>query len=312
MKKILTIIGPTAIGKTELGVRIAKVINGQIIGLDSRQIYKKMPIGTAQPSKEEMMSIKHHLIGIKEPNKTVSAGKYSDMVLSKVNDVTDNGFTPIIVGGAGLYYRAITRGIFDKSSSDNLIRLNLEKEYDENPKLLYKKLKKIDPAYSKIVHINNKKRLVRALEIYQISRIAPTQHFDNQKINQSKKLDLFTVFLVLKRDVHRKIIKYRALKMLENGWIKEVENLISLKNKKNIPFPALNSIGYKQISNYLEGQIDKKELFDIIVNKTWQYARKQNQWFKKESVNLTVDITNLDLKELSLYISDIYKSRYID
>ena len=161
MKKILTIVGPTAIGKTEVGVSIAKNINGQIIGLDSRQIYKKMPIGTAQPSKDEMMSIKHHLVGIKDPNETVSAGKYSDMVLSKVSDVIDSGYTPIIVGGAGLYYRAITRGIFDKSSSDNLIRSNLEKQYDENPEFLYEKLKKIDPVYSKIVHINNKKRLMR-------------------------------------------------------------------------------------------------------------------------------------------------------
>ena len=312
MKKILTIVGPTAIGKTELSVSIAKDINGQIIGLDSRQIYKKMPIGTAQPNKDEMMSIKHHLVGIKDPNETVSAGKYSDMVLSKVSDVIDNGFTPIIVGGAGLYYRAITRGIFDKSSSDNLIRSNLEKQYDENPKFLYDKLKKIDPVYSKIVHINNKKRLVRALEIYQISGTTPTKHFNNQKMNQSKKLDLFTVFLVLERNVHRKIIKSRALKMLDNGWIKEVENLISLKNKKNIPFPALNSIGYKQISNYLEGKIDKNQLLDIIFNKTWQYARKQNQWFKKESINLTVDTTNLNLKELGLHISDIYRSSSIN
>jgi len=308
LKKILTIIGPTAIGKTEVGVSIAKNINGQIIGLDSRQIYKKMPIGTAQPSKDEMMSIKHHLIGIKDPYETVSAGKYSEMVLSKVSDVIDSGYTPIIVGGAGLYYRAITRGIFDKSSSDNLIRSNLEKQYDENSEFLYDKLKKIDPVYSKIVHINNKKRLVRALEIYQISGATPTKHFNNQKMNQSKKLDLFTVFLVLERNAHRKIIKSRALKMLDKGWIKEVENLISLKNKKNSTFPALNSIGYKQISNYLEGQIDKNELLDIIVNKTWQYARKQNQWFKKESINLTVDTTNLNLKELGLHISDIYRS----
>jgi tRNA dimethylallyltransferase len=312
LKKILTIIGPTAIGKTEVGVSIAKNINGQIIGLDSRQIYKKMPIGTAQPSKDEMMSIKHHLIGIKEPDETVSAGKYSDMVLSKVSNVIDNGYNPIIVGGAGLYYRAITRGIFDKSSSDYLIRSNLEKQYDENPEFLYDKLKKIDPVYSKIVHINNKKRLVRALEIYQISGTTATKHFNNQKMNQSKKLDLFTVFLVLERNAHRKIIKSRALKMLDNGWIKEVENLIALKNKKNIPFPALNSIGYKQISNYLEGQIDKNELLDIIFNKTWQYARKQNQWFKKESINLTVDTTNLNLKELGLHISDIFRSSSIN
>jgi len=96
LKKILTIIGPTAVGKTEVGVSIAKNINGQIIGLDSRQIYKKMPIGTAQPSKDEMMSIKHHLIGIKEPDETVSAGKYSDMVLSKVNNVIDSGLIRLL------------------------------------------------------------------------------------------------------------------------------------------------------------------------------------------------------------------------
>jgi tRNA dimethylallyltransferase len=311
LKKILTIIGPTAIGKTKLGVNVAGLLNGQVIGLDSRQIYKDMPIGTAQPNNEEMRSIKHHLIGIKEPKETLSAGEYSEMVISKVNEVKNNGFTPIIVGGAGLYYRAITQGIFDESTSDDLIRLNLEKEYDENSELLYEKLKKIDPVYSQIVHINNKKRLVRALEIHQISGLAPTKHFKNQKMNQSKKLDLFTVFLVIKKDVHRKIIKKRTLKMLDSGWIKEAKNLIYLKNKNNVSFPALNSIGYRQISNYLDGKIDKKELVDIIINKTWQYARKQNQWFKKENINLTVDITNIDIVELGLQISDIYRSSYI-
>lgn len=311
MKKILTIIGPTAIGKTELGVNIAEVVNGQVIGLDSRQIYKNMPIGTAQPSKHEMRSIKHHLIGIKDPQDTISAGEYSKIVISKINEVINDGFTPIIVGGAGLYYRSITRGIFDESTSNNLIRSKLEKEYDKNSKFLYEKLKKIDPEYSKVVHINNKKRLVRALEIHQISGIPPTTHFKNQKTNQSEKLDLFTVFLVLERSVHRKIIKKRTLEMLGNGWVEEVENLISLKNKKNASIPALTSIGYRQILNYLNGRIDKDELADIITNKTWQYARKQNQWFKKESINITIDITNLDMSDVASQISDIYKNSYM-
>ena len=150
MKKILTIIGPTAIGKTELGVNIAEVVNGQVIGLDSRQIYKNMPIGTAQPSKYEMRSIKHHLIGIKDPAETISAGEYSKIVISKINEVINDGFTPIIVGGAGLYYRSITRGIFDESTSNNLIRSKLEKEYSLKDLEISFKTDVIDSEYAGI------------------------------------------------------------------------------------------------------------------------------------------------------------------
>ncbi len=308
MKKIFTIIGPTAIGKTNISIKIAKLIKGQVVGLDSRQVYKGMSIGTAQPNKIEMQSIVHHLIGIRDPWKSISAGEYSEMVINSVNSIMNAGEIPIICGGAGLYYRAINKGIFEKSSSNEYIRKDLELRYDKNPTKLHNELKKIDPDYYKIVHINNKKRLVRALEIYRITGKAPSENFKNQYTEKTNKLNLYTVFLTIEKESHLNNIRERTIKMLDNGWIDEVKSLITLKEEMEIDFPALDSIGYKQIIEYLNGSFNKDLLIETIVNKTWQYAKKQYKWFKKENIDLIVDITNLDSSEVSECICDIYKS----
>ena len=308
MKKIFTIIGPTAIGKTNISIKIAKLIKGQVVGLDSRQVYKGMSIGTAQPNKIEMQSIVHHLIGIRDPWKSISAGEYSEMVINSVNSIINAGENPIICGGAGLYYRAINKGIFEKSSSNKYIRKDLELRYDKNPTKLHNELKKIDPDYYKIVHLNNKKRLVRALEIYRITGKAPSENFKNQYTEETNKLNLYTVFLTIEKESHLKNIRERTIKMLDNGWIDEVKSLITLKEEMEIDFPALDSIGYKQIIEYLDGYFNKDSLIETIVNKTWQYAKKQYKWFKKEDIDLIVDITNLDPSKVSECIYDIYKS----
>ena len=308
MKKIFTIIGPTAIGKTNISIKIAKLIKGQVVGLDSRQVYKGMSIGTAQPNKIEMQSIVHHLIGIRDPWKSISAGEYSEMVINSVNSIMNAGENPIICGGAGLYYRAINKGIFEKSSSNKDIRKDLELRYDKNPTKLHNELKKIDPDYYKIVHLNNKKRLVRALEIYRITGKAPSENFKNQYTEETNKLNLYTVFLTIEKESHLKNIRERTIKMLDNGWIDEVKSLITLKEEMEIDFPALDSIGYKQIIEYLDGSFNKDSLIETIVNKTWQYAKKQYKWFKKENIDLIVDITNLDPSKVSECIYDIYKS----
>ena len=310
MKKIITIIGPTAIGKTNLSIELAKLINGQIVGLDSRQIYKGMSIGTAQPTELEMELVKHHLIGFREPWESISAGEYSEMVIEITKNITKNGFSPIISGGAGLYYRAITRGIFDESTSDADIRLEIEDEYNLNPILLYEKLKKIDPDYAKIVHVNNKKRLVRALEIYQITGISPSKNFEKQKNEQikPKKMSLFTIFLSLDKEIHRKRIRSRTLEMINNGWIEETKRLIKIRDENNIDLPALNSIGYEQIVSFLNGEMSKEALLETIINKTWQYARKQVKWFRNEDIDLTIDITNLDSVSAANCICDLYST----
>ena len=308
MKRIFTIIGPTAVGKTNISIKIAKLIKGQVVGLDSRQIYKGMSIGTAQPNKIEMQSIVHHLIGKRDPWKSISAGEYSEMVINSVNSIMNAGENPIICGGAGLYYRAINRGIFEKSSSNEDVRKDLELRYDKNPNKLHNELKKIDPDYYKIVHLNNKKRLVRALEIHQITGKTPSENFKNQYSGKTNKLNLFTVFLAIEKEPHLNNIRERTIKMLESGWIDEVKSLIALKEEMEIDFPALDSIGYKQIIEHLNGSINKDNLIDTIVIKTWQYAKKQYKWFKKENIDLIVDITNLDPSVVSDCIYDTYKS----
>jgi tRNA dimethylallyltransferase len=310
LKKIITIIGPTAIGKTTLSIELAKLINGQIVGLDSRQIYKGMSIGTAQPTELEKRLVKHHLIGFREPWESISAGEYSEMVIEISKNITKGGFSPIISGGAGLYYRALTSGIFDESTSNIDIRLEIEKEYDLNPILLYEKLKEIDPDYAKIVHINNKKRLVRALEIYKITGVSPSKNFEKQKNqqNKQKKMNLFTIILSLDREIHRARIRSRTLEMINDGWIKETKRLIKIRQNNNIDLPALNSIGYEQIVNFLNGEMSKEELVETIINKTWQYARKQVKWFRNEDIDLTIDITNLDSASAANCICDLYST----
>tara|TARA_B100000029_G_scaffold184279_1_gene181815 strand:+ start:1068 stop:1997 length:930 start_codon:yes stop_codon:yes gene_type:complete len=308
MKKILTIIGSTGLGKTDLAIKIAKKINGEIIGLDSRQVYKYMPIGTAQPSEAELRDVPHHLIGFRDPWQSISAGEYAKMVFERVCEIKDRNRYPIICGGAGLYYMAITKGIFLDSYSDSELRKKLEVQYEENPISLLNRLQIIDPKYGKIVHINNKKRLIRALEIFELTGYPPTEHFENQKKNENQLLDTYAVFLTLDKNLHLDRIKTRTYQMLKNGWIEEVKNLLSLEKEKQLHLPALDSIGYKQIRDYLNGDIDIDTLKELIITKTRQYARKQNKWFKKENIDLTVDLTNLNRINFDDYIYDIYKT----
>ena len=230
------------------------------------------------------------------------------MVMISSKNITKSGFNPIISGGAGLYYRALTKGIFDKSATNIDVRSKLENEYDSNPIIMYEKLKKIDPEYVKIVHINNKKRLVRALEIYQTTGISPSKHFENQKNQKIKpeKLSLFTIYLCLEREAHRRRIRSRALEMLDNGWIEETKSLIKMREENTRALPALNSIGYEQIINFLNRKINKETLLEIITNKTWQYARKQINWFKNEDIDLTINVTNLGSLSAANCISDLY------
>ena len=307
MNKILTIIGPTAVGKTKLAIDIAKNLNAEIIGLDSRQVYKNMAIGTAQPSKKEMQGINHHLIGIKDPWANISAGEYARMVIEKINEINNRGSVPIICGGAGLYYRALTQGIFDESYTDVRLREKLELRYKKDSVLLLQQLQDIDPEYARIVHINNKKRLIRAMEIFELTGSPPTEHFNKQKKNNFKLLDLYTIYLSLRKDTYQKKIELRTNQMFDAGWISEVKELLYLQKDKNIKIPALNSIGYQEIIRYIKGNLSKDKLIESVVIKTRQYAKKQMKWFIKEDIDLLVDLTNLNGIDFHKYICDIYK-----
>ena len=293
LKKVLTIVGSTASGKTTLAIEIAKRINGEIISLDSRQVFKGMAIGTAQPTKKQMDTVKHHLVGCLEPEEFISSGKYASLVKEKINDIVSQNKNPIICGGSGLYYRAIQKGFFKGSISNLKVRKNLELQYAKNPELLFNKLKSIDKKYSKIVHINNKQRLIRALEIYECTGKSPSEHFQTQYVDPAKTVELYTIFLRWERTSLNKRIKERTKDMLLKGWIDEVENLLELQTNRQKVFSSLNSIGYKHIKSFLNNEISKKEMFEIIYIRTRQLARKQEKWFKKEPINLFVMMDSL-------------------
>ena len=284
----LAIIGPTASGKTKVAVEIAKRIEGEIIGLDSRQIYKDMAIGTAQPSIKEQRGVLHHLIGIKPPTETISAGAYSKLVLDVAKDIKSRNHIPVLCGGSGLYYRALTQGIFDESKTDLKIRKELENEYDQHGfETLMSQLLSIDPDYAKNVHPNNKKRLIRALEIYQSTGKTPTQHYKKQSNTlKNNTLDLFTIYLEWEKSELNNRIKTRTKEMLKDGWIDEVKKL--LKDYSDAIIPPLDSIGYREIVSYINNKTTLRSLKKTIAIKTRQFSVRQIKWFNKESIDLTI------------------------
>jgi len=308
MKKILTIIGSTASGKTSLSVELAKKLDGEIIGLDSRQIYEGMSIGTAQPTQDEMEGIQHHLMGFQDPAIPISAGIYTSKVKEKVTEIQKNGKTPIICGGAGLYFRALKTGIFQGSVSDLPIRNRLDQAYEDDPVALLERLKFIDPEYAEIVHINNKKRLMRALEIYEITGRSPSEHFKAQKEKPTDSLNLYTILLNWNRQKIINRIERRTDEMLENGWIEEVESLLIQQEKSKLTYPGLNSIGYRQIQAYLKNEMTLDEMKEDIVIRTRQFARRQVQWFKKENIDLIIEMDNLDTEKIPQIIFDLIQS----
>ena len=299
MEKILTIVGPTASGKTSLAIALAKKINGEVISLDSRQIYEGMGIGTAQPTIKERLGVKHHLVGCFAPSKFISSGKYFSLVKDKISEIKKQNKRPIICGGSGLYYRTIQKGIFKGSKSHFKIRERLEFEYSKNPQILYKRLKSIDEKYSKIVHINNKQRLIRALEIFESTGKSPSDHFQIQNLNPTRTMKLYTIFLKWERITINRRIKERMKDMFKQGWIKEVGDLLQSQEIHNKNYPSLNSIGYKHIKAYLDGKITKESMFELINIRTRQMARRQEKWFKKEPIDLYVQMDHLQNKKIS-------------
>ena len=178
---------------------------------------------------------------------------------------------------------------------------------DKDPVSLMLKLEAVDSQYANIVHINNRKRLIRALEIFELTGNGPTKHFIDQKNSQSQLLSLYTVYLYLDKNAHINKIRDRTEKMIKDGWIKEVKKLLFLQKETKKVIPPLDSIGYTQIIEYLKGSIAQDTLKEIIITKTRQYAKKQKKWFENENIDLKIDLTNLEKIDIHNYLCDIFK-----
>ena len=285
--KVIVIVGPTASGKTSLAIKLAKKINGEIVSCDSMQIYKDMNIGTAKPTIEEQNEIKHYLIDIISPEERFSVSDYQTNALKAIEEILKKGKIPIVVGGTGLYVNSLIYGIkFLNISFDEKYRQELEdKAKKEGLEALYNKAKKIDPKAMETISKNDKKRILRVLEIFHQTGITKSKQ-DELSRNEDVKYDFKVFGINIEREILYKRINDRVDNMIQNGLIQEVENIYN-KFKK---FPtSMQAIGYKEVVEYLNKNISKEEMIEKIKMETRRYAKRQLTWFRKNKDIIWLD-----------------------
>ncbi len=277
MIKVFVIAGPTASGKSAFGVDIAKEINGEIISCDSMQIYKRMNIGTAKISIEEMDGVVHHLIDIVEPNEEFSVGEYSFRANELIGDIASRGKVPIVVGGTGLYIDSILYPMSFGGCKNIAIRKSLEEDCEKYGKeYMHALLREIDPLDAEKIHPNNVKRVLRALEIYKTTG----ERKSDMQISQRKlQYDCCMTVLDIARDVLYKRIESRVDDMIERGLTKEVDALL----EEGISFDgqSMQAIGYKEFRLLYEKKIAEDEVKEKIKQNSRNYAKRQITWLKK-------------------------------
>lgn len=280
MQKVIVICGPTASGKTALSIELAKTINGEIVSADSMQIYDEMSIGTAKPDKEEMQGIKHYLIGNISPTRRYSVSDYKSDAIQAINEIVQHGKMPVVVGGTGLYVNSLIYGIdYPEIETDLEYRAELEKiANEEGLEYLYKKAKEIDEEAMKNISINDKKRIIRVLEIYKETGKTKTQiELESRKNGVPYDYHVFAINML--REILYDRINRRVDIMLEKGLIDEVKQLYKKYGEQLCT--SVQGIGYKEVIDYLNGKYTKEEMTEKIKMETRRYAKRQLTWFKK-------------------------------
>lgn len=294
-KKLITISGQTASGKTNLSIRLAQDLNCSIISCDSRQFYKEMSIGTAVPSKLELSKANHYFIHHKSVKDNYTVGDFQNDALKLIENLFKKDDYIILTGGSGMYMDAIVNGI-DKFPKIKLgVRELLNEKHNSRGILFLKnKLKELDPEYYDIVDVNNHRRLIRALEVC-ISTGKPYSSFLNKK---NKKYDFESVNFGIKvdRELLYKKINYRVDKMISDGLIKEAKNLLNFKDLN-----PLNTVGYKELFEHFKGNLTKSQAIEKIKQNTRRYAKRQMTWLKNK--NLVWIENNVEIDEIKRFIN---------
>lgn len=289
-EKVIVICGPTASGKTALSIELAKKINGEIVSADSMQIYKDMNIGTAKPTIDEMQGIKHYLLDFVSPEERYSVAQYKQDAKRAIKEIIKKGKTPIIVGGTGLYVDSLIYEIeYNDIKIDEEYRNKLEAIVEKNGlEELYKKALEIDPVAMEKISKNDKKRIMRILEIYKATGKTKTQ----QEL-ESRKKPVEYDYRIFAINWDRKILYQRINKrvdiMIEQGLVNEVKNILDKYDK----FPtAMQGLGYKEVVDYINGIYTKEEMIEKIKMETRRYAKRQLTWFRKNKQTIWLDGTN--------------------
>ena len=271
--KLIVILGPTASGKSELSIELAKKFNGEVVSADSRQIYQEMNIGTAKVTKREMNNISHYLIDIIKPNQEFTLAQFKQKAIKIIKDIQKRDKIPFLVGGTGLYIQSIVDNLdIPDVKPDKKIRSKLEKLSNQE---LLSQLKKLDPITAKSIDFHNKRRLIRALEVCLVTK----KPFSKQKKKGKALHNTLQIGIGPDKKTLEQRISQRADKMIKKGLIKEVEKILE---KYKASLPSLNSIGYTEIIQYLEKKILLDQAKSLINQHSLQYAKRQITWFKRD------------------------------
>jgi len=279
MPQVLAIVGPTASGKTALSILLAEKLHGEIISADSRQIYKYLDIGTAKPASEDLQRIPHHFINVLNPDQEYNAAEYGEQARNRIGMLLQKRIQPVIAGGSGLYIRAIIDGFFNGPGKDPEIRERLEREVKESgAQMLFEKLKRIDPVSAANMDTSKVRRVIRALEVYSITG-KPISDFHSAQETEAP-FEVVQYALEWERKTLYDRINYRVDEMLKKGLIEEVREL---KNRGYLSgMNALNTVGYKEAFEFIEGKLTMEEMVRLIKQNTRHYAKRQLTWFRAD------------------------------
>ncbi len=278
--KILIICGPTASGKSELALKLAHALDAEIINADSMQIYRGLDIGTAKPSREQQAEISHHLIDVAPPDQQFSAADFAEAADAAIENIASRGKRVIVVGGTGLYIRALVSGLVDSPSGAGELRQALQEEAGRvGNEAMLEKLRQVDPELAAGLHSNNLGRIIRALEVFQLTGI-PLSRYQKEHAFASRRYDTLQIGIAVDRALLYARIDERAERMLQEGLLNEVNGLLSAGYGRELK--SMRSIGYKETVAHLHGELSLEETARLIKRDTRHYAKRQLTWFKAD------------------------------
>jgi tRNA dimethylallyltransferase len=305
MRRLVAIVGPTGIGKTRLAIRLAGIFNGEIVSADSRQIYRFMDIGTAKPTPAELSKVPHHLIGIINPEEGFSLAQFQEMAYKTIEDIFQRQRLPFLVGGSGLYVKAVLEGWqIPRVSPDRDLRYNIEKEANENNiDGLYQELVRVDPDAASKIDRRNVRRVIRALEVHTKAR----KPFSELGQKHPPPFDSFIIGLTAERPFIYRIVDRRVDEMVERGFIQEVKDLI--KKGYDFQLPAMSGIGYRQVGQIIRGEMTQEAAIRKIKTETHRFIRHQYAWFHLNDTHIHwFDIEHQSDSEIESALAEYLKN----
>lgn len=295
-KPCIILTGPTAVGKTKLSIALAKALNGSIISADCMQVYKRMDIGSAKVTPEEMDGVKHYLIDCLEPTEEFHVAAFQQMAMEAMEEIWAEGKLPIIAGGTGFYIQALLKQVnFSESTGESEIRVRLREFLETNgPEALHDRLKACDPKAAEEIHPNNSKRVIRALEYFEETGKPISAHNEEQKEKESPYIYCYFVLNDDRANMYNRI-NLRVDQMIQQGLVEEVKGLMEEGLDEN--YISMKGIGYKELFPYLRGESPLEPCVENIKMETRRYAKRQLTWFRREKDVIWVDKRDFDYDE---------------